>query len=399
MSWSKDEPGERDEPRAYHHGNLREALIRAALELIAKKGPAGFTFAEAARFAGVSPAAPYRHFRDRDELMAQVALRGFEQFEAALARAWDDGRPDAFAALDRLGRAYLEFARNQPALYSAMFEAGIPIGADPALARRERPRLRGVARRGRKDLRRHAVRRPTAGADGRAPYLVDGARNRGFVRTRRRRSAGVADVGGRTSGSRSAGLSARARRQSDADLRAAQKGLTTTPFDVNVIYIHNRGRAMPLVLMILGFLWWWPVGLLILGFLIARHRYGCWRRPIYAGNGPMSDWDCHMDRWEERLRSQDGAHAGKNGARARPDGTLPEPGRLVQLLLERQQRVRRLSPGDAETPRRGAARVQGVPRAAALRQGPRRVRSVHGRAPPAPRPKRAREPPPAEPRA
>ncbi len=58
---------------------------------------------------------------------------------------------------------------------------------------------------------------------------------------------------------------------------------------------------MPLVLMILGFLWWWPVGLLILGFLIARRRFGCWRRPIYAGNGPMSDWDCHVDRWEERL--------------------------------------------------------------------------------------------------
>jgi AcrR family transcriptional regulator len=133
MSWSKDEPGGRDEPRGYHHGNLREALIRAALELIAKNGPAGFTFAEAARYAGVSPAAPYRHFRDRDELMAQVALRGFEQFEAALARAWDDGRPDAFAALDQLGKAYLEFARNQPALYSAMFEAGVPIGADPGL--------------------------------------------------------------------------------------------------------------------------------------------------------------------------------------------------------------------------------------------------------------------------
>ena len=133
MSWRKDEPGERDEPRGYHHGNLREALIRAALELIAKKGAAGFTFAEAARFAGVSPAAPYRHFRDRDELLANVALRGFEQFEAALARAWDDGRPDPFAALHRLGKAYLEFARTQPAFYSAMFEAGIPAGADPPL--------------------------------------------------------------------------------------------------------------------------------------------------------------------------------------------------------------------------------------------------------------------------
>ena len=133
MTWRKDQPGERDEPRGYHHGNLREALIRAALELIAKKGAAGFTFAEAARFAGVSPAAPYRHFRDRDELMASVALRGFEQFEAALARAWDGGRPDAFTALDRLGKAYLEFARLEPAFYSAMFEAGVPASANPPL--------------------------------------------------------------------------------------------------------------------------------------------------------------------------------------------------------------------------------------------------------------------------
>jgi len=130
MSWSKDD---KDSPRGYHHGNLREALLRAALELIAQKGPAGFTFAEAARWAGVSPAAPYRHFRDRDELMASVALRGFEQFEAALARAWDGGRPDAFTALDRLGKAYLEFARAEPAFYSAMFEAGVPIGDNPPL--------------------------------------------------------------------------------------------------------------------------------------------------------------------------------------------------------------------------------------------------------------------------
>ena len=133
MGWSKDDPRERDAPRGYHHGNLREALIRAALELIATKGTAGFTFAEAARFAGVSPAAPYRHFRDRDELMASVALRGFEQFEAALTRAWDGGRPDPFTALDRLGKAYLEFARAEPAFYSAMFEAGVPVGVNPSL--------------------------------------------------------------------------------------------------------------------------------------------------------------------------------------------------------------------------------------------------------------------------
>jgi AcrR family transcriptional regulator len=131
MSWSRQ--GGRSGPRGYHHGNLKEALIRAALELIAQKGPAGFTFAEAARWAGVSPAAPYRHFRDRDELLIDVARRGFDQFESVLARAWNDGRPDAFAALDRMGKAYLQFARSEPAYYSAMFEAGIPPEASPEL--------------------------------------------------------------------------------------------------------------------------------------------------------------------------------------------------------------------------------------------------------------------------
>ena len=131
MRWTKhDRDGH---PRSYHHGNLKEALVRAALELIAEKGPWGFTFADAARWAGVSPAAPYRHYRDRDELLSDVARRGFEQFEQALAKAWDDGRPEPFAAFERLGRAYLAFARNEPAYYSAMFEAGIPVDTSPEL--------------------------------------------------------------------------------------------------------------------------------------------------------------------------------------------------------------------------------------------------------------------------
>lgn len=126
MSWSRG-------PRGYHHGNLKEALMRAALELIAEKGPAGLTFAEAARFAGVSPAAPYRHFRDRDELIASVALRGFELFAGALAKAWDDGKPEPFRAFERLGKAYLEFARSEPAYYAAMFEGGLAQQAHPEL--------------------------------------------------------------------------------------------------------------------------------------------------------------------------------------------------------------------------------------------------------------------------
>jgi AcrR family transcriptional regulator len=127
MSWSKR--GE----RGYHHGDLKEALMRAALELIAEKGPFGFTFADAARWAGVSPAAPYRHFSDRDELMADVAKRGFELFEQALSKAWDEGKPEPIAAFERIGKAYLAFARKEPAYYSAMFEAGVPLNKNAEL--------------------------------------------------------------------------------------------------------------------------------------------------------------------------------------------------------------------------------------------------------------------------
>ncbi len=129
MNWGRRGHG----PRGYHHGNLKEALVRAALELIAEKGPAGFTFADAARFAGVSPAAPYRHYRDRDALLADVARRGFDEFTMTLTKAWDDGRPDALGGFDRLGKAYLDFAKREPAYYSAMFEAGVPVDADPQL--------------------------------------------------------------------------------------------------------------------------------------------------------------------------------------------------------------------------------------------------------------------------
>ena len=162
MSWRKDKGGER---RGYHHGNLREALIRAALDLIAEKGPGGFTFADAARSAGVSSAAPYRHFRDRDALMTDVARRGFERFTTALTRAWNDGRPDPFAAFEAVGRAYIAFARDEPAYYSAMFEAGVPLDADPEL-RQAADRAFGVLRQAAETL---SARLPAA---GRPPALM-----------------------------------------------------------------------------------------------------------------------------------------------------------------------------------------------------------------------------------
>ena len=132
MGWHKDDDPD-GKRRGYHHGNLREALVAAALSLIAEKGPAGFTFADAARSAGVSAAAPYRHFRDRDALLADVARRGFELFAERLGAAWNHGRPEPDRALEAGGRAYLAFAREEPAHYSAMFEAGIDIAADPDL--------------------------------------------------------------------------------------------------------------------------------------------------------------------------------------------------------------------------------------------------------------------------
>jgi AcrR family transcriptional regulator len=130
MNWSGQGGFER---RGYHHGNLREALVEAAASLIAEKGPAGFTIAEAARLAGVSPAAPYRHFRDAEALLAEVALRGFDRFATMLAAAWNDGRPDPLRAFEALGRAYLAFARKEAAYYAAMFETPIAFDSYPPL--------------------------------------------------------------------------------------------------------------------------------------------------------------------------------------------------------------------------------------------------------------------------
>jgi AcrR family transcriptional regulator len=106
---------------SYHHGSLRDALIEAARLLVAERGPAGFTLAEAAKRVGVTAAAPYRHFVDRNDLMGELARRGFELFGQRLAGAWDDGRPDPRQALRRMGAAYLGFARGEPGLYAAMF--------------------------------------------------------------------------------------------------------------------------------------------------------------------------------------------------------------------------------------------------------------------------------------
>ena len=81
--------------RGYHHGNLRQALVDAALALIEEKGPTGFTLSEAAKRAGVTPAAVYRHFDGREDLIAEAARQGYEIFADLMAFAYDDGRPSS----------------------------------------------------------------------------------------------------------------------------------------------------------------------------------------------------------------------------------------------------------------------------------------------------------------
>jgi len=118
---------------SYHHGDLKRALTGAALSLVAEKGPKGFTLTEAARRAGVSVAAPYRHFADKAELLATVAEQGFRDLHAELAAA-ADATPEPKAWVIELGRAYVRWAVAHPDHYQVMFGAEDVKANNPALA-------------------------------------------------------------------------------------------------------------------------------------------------------------------------------------------------------------------------------------------------------------------------
>ncbi|CAM3514746.1 TetR/AcrR family transcriptional regulator [Paracoccus nototheniae] len=120
--------------KTYHHGNLRQALVEASAALIEEQGPQSFTLSEAARRAGVSAAAPYRHFKGRDDLLEEIAAQGFVEFAARLQAAFDGGHPRPLTAFLRMGQAYLDFAADRPGYYMAMFESGISIAGNAGLA-------------------------------------------------------------------------------------------------------------------------------------------------------------------------------------------------------------------------------------------------------------------------
>ena len=116
--------------KPYHHANLREELLEAAIRLIAEVGPTAFTLREVARRAGVSHNAPYRHFRDREDLMAAVAAQGFRELTQAMAEAAGP-RSDALDRLKQAGLGYVTFALRRPEHFAVMFDAPISKKKNP----------------------------------------------------------------------------------------------------------------------------------------------------------------------------------------------------------------------------------------------------------------------------
>ena len=124
MSTSRGESG--SSKGAYHHGELREALVAAGLSILEEGGdPSALGLREAARRAGVSAMAPYRHFPDKEALLAAVATVGFERLSAALESAdrRGEGEEAKREALYAQGEAYVAFACAQPGLFRLMFAA------------------------------------------------------------------------------------------------------------------------------------------------------------------------------------------------------------------------------------------------------------------------------------
>jgi AcrR family transcriptional regulator len=108
--------------RPYHHGDLSRALVQAGRRILEKEGPAALSLRAVAREAGVSPAAPYHHFKDKCDLMAAVANEGWHDLSEAIGAARAQAR-DPRHGLSEIGVAYVTFARKNPALYRLMYDS------------------------------------------------------------------------------------------------------------------------------------------------------------------------------------------------------------------------------------------------------------------------------------
>jgi AcrR family transcriptional regulator len=112
---------DRFKPKPYHHGDLRHALIQAGLELLSEGGAAALELRKVARRAGVSHAAPYRHFADKQTLVAAINAEGFRWLAERIQSTLQEAPGDVFEQLQAIARAYVEFARQHPWLMREMF--------------------------------------------------------------------------------------------------------------------------------------------------------------------------------------------------------------------------------------------------------------------------------------
>jgi AcrR family transcriptional regulator len=119
--------------KPYHHGDLRQALLNAALELVDETGPRGFSLAQVCRQAGVSMAAPYRHFEDKESLLAAVCQSSFVLFRETLLAAKSACGKDVRQRLKALAHAYLSFAETNESRFRIMFSANLPKSRFPEL--------------------------------------------------------------------------------------------------------------------------------------------------------------------------------------------------------------------------------------------------------------------------
>jgi len=115
----------------YHHGDLRQALIDATRSLVAERGAENFSLADACRLAGVTTAAPYKHFRDKQEILEAIVEQGYENLAAETMAATVAAGEGTLAGMIAMGQAYVNFAREQPAVFRLMF------GQNPAIKRAE----------------------------------------------------------------------------------------------------------------------------------------------------------------------------------------------------------------------------------------------------------------------
>lgn len=112
----------------YHHGDLRAQLVEATRELVEAHGPEGFSVSEACRRAGVSSAAPYRHFRDKHQMLIAVCIEGFARMRARMIAEAAECPDDPVARIIRIGQTYVEFAVDEPGVFRMMFS---DTGHDP----------------------------------------------------------------------------------------------------------------------------------------------------------------------------------------------------------------------------------------------------------------------------